>query len=163
MKKMFKTMTAIVCAALTFGLTACGDDYEDDIIGTWNSQTLVYEYTVSGHSNPEYNGTNTDEEDVSSGYDLVTMVFKDNGKVTVSAYDEDDNENMYLSTQTADYSIDGDYLIIKMYGYSEKIKIDKLDDKNLWLTQTDSYQDEWWDGENVQIKEKMTFKFKKVK
>ena len=100
---------------------------------------------------------------MSSGYDLLTMVFKDNGKVTSSAYDEDEDGNMFLRTETADYSVEDDYLLIKSYGYTEKIKIDKLDDKNLWLTQTDSYQEEWYDGEIVKIKERMTFKFKKVK
>lgn len=162
MKKMFKTLATVMCAVLTFGFTSCCDDNEDDIIGTWNSQTLVYEYTVSGHSNPEYNGTTVDEEDISSGYDMMTMVFKDNGKVTSSAYDEDDDGNMFLRTETADYSVEDDYLLIKSHGYTEKIKIDKLDDQNLWLTTTDSYQD-WYDDEMVQIKERFTFKFKRVK
>lgn len=163
MKKMFKTLATVMCAVLTFGLTSCCDDYEDDIIGTWNSQSLIYEFTVSGHSNPDYNESYIDTTDMSSGYDLLTMVFKDNGKVTSSAYDEDEDGNMFLRTETADYSVEDDYLLIKSYGYTEKIKIDKLDDKNLWLTQTDSYQEEWYDGEIVKIKERMTFKFKKVK
>jgi hypothetical protein len=136
MKKSFKTLVAVVCAALTFGLTSCAKDAEDLIIGTWDFVSM--EMTMTYGDEDPYVETITPGEGESTTYTFKkdgtfemidvtadgtttgtgTYTVKDN-KITMS-YTDEDGEN----TETYD--------------------IKSIDKKAMTLNTTESTE---WEGE----------------
>lgn len=71
MKKIVKSLTAVLCAVLTLGFTACQRDYEDLIIGSWEVVGCTITETVDGQSS-------TRTEALPVGYSETCTFNKDN-------------------------------------------------------------------------------------
>ena len=146
MKKSLKTLVAVVIAALTFGLTGCQKDNEDLIVGTWNAYAMSE--TISNATNPAMNGTHEDE--LMSGMSMTLTFNKDNTGVMVTTFSLFGMNETEQDTFT--YTIDGDKLtmVIKYEdGETETTvsTIEKLDKKELWITESGHDQD-WDDDDN---------------
>lgn len=146
MKKSLKALAAVVIAALTFGLTGCQKDNEDLIVGTWNAYAMSE--TISNATIPAMNGTH--EEEVMSGMSMSLTFNKDNTGVMVTTFSLFGMSETEQDTFT--YTIDGDKLtmVIKYEdGETETTvsTIEKLDKKELWITESGHDQD-WDDDDN---------------
>ena len=160
MKKSLQTLAAVVIAALTLSLTGCSKDNEDLIIGTWNAYAV--NETVSNATIPAMNGTT--EESMMEGM-AITMTFnKDNTGLMVTKF------SLFGINETEEdaftYTIDGDKLTM-VINYAEGPEtvvstIDKLDKKELWITDTGHDNDWDDDGNPYEYDYVSTMKFKKA-
>lgn len=129
MKKYFSILTAVILAALTMSLIACGDDNDEpgsggDIVGTWEcdiSRTLIDEMS-----------------DMYKSGDQLIQFRSDGTMVTVMAYVLTDTwaaitgERDDIEVEYGTYRISGDKLIS---GDGETVKF-KLQGNKLTLTPT---------------------------
>lgn len=140
MKKSFKTLVAVVCAALTFGLTSCSKDAEDLIIGSWEfvSMDMSMSYGDQNH-----NETITPDEGESTTY-----TFKKDGTMQMTDVSADGTE-----TENGTYTVDDDQITItSSKGEVESYTITKIDKKEMvW------YVSESRDGYSASV----TINFKK--
>lgn len=160
MKKSLKALAAVVIAALTFGLTGCQKDNEDLIIGTWNAYAMSE--TISNATIPAMNGTH--EEEVMSGMSMSITFNKDNTGVMVTTFSLFGMNETEQDTFT--YTIDGDKLTVTIYEDGEPettvTTIEKLDKKELWITESGHDQDLDADGNPYEYDYTSTMKLKKA-
>lgn len=161
MKKSLKTLAAVVFAALTFCLTGCQKDNEDLIIGTWNAYAMSE--TISNATIPAMNGTH--EEEVMSGVSMSITFNKDNTGVMVTTFSLFGMNETEQDTFT--YTIDGDKLTMTINyedGETETMvtTIEKLDKKELWVTESGHDQDWDDDGNPYEYDYTSTMKCKKA-
>lgn len=101
MKKIAKSLTAVLCAVLTLGFTACQKDAEDLIIGSWEvvSSTLIMD-----------DGTNVDTrtETLGEGMQMVFTFNKDLSCEISGTWTNDGRAESDALQGT--YSISGDLL-----------------------------------------------------
>ena len=138
MKKTAKSLTAVLCAVLTLGFTACQRDYEDLIIGSWEGVSCTITETIDGQSS-------TETQVPPDGYSEIWTFNKDNtfvGKLT---------EGRYSDTYQGTYSLSDDQLTIAVNsGWqddegewhstvdTETVTIKNLDRKELVFVMTDT-------------------------
>lgn len=103
MKKSVKLMSAVLCAVLTLGLTACQKDAEDLIIGSWQVEKQVYTMSDGTHSL-------TETETMEPGETGVITFNKDLSFVATTTWVEDGETTSVSERGT--YSISGDLLTV---------------------------------------------------
>ena len=119
MKKSFKTLVAVVCAALTFGLTSCSKDAEDLIIGSWELVSMDMSATYMGET---YNETITPDEGEST-----TFTFKKDGTMQIIDVTAEGTE-----TTDGTYTVKDDQITLtSSEGEVESYTITKIDKKEM--------------------------------
>jgi len=138
MKKIAKSLTAVLCAVLTLGFTACQRDYEDLIIGSWEVVSCTITETINGQSS-------TETQVPPGGYSEICTFNKDNTFV------DKRTGGRYSDTNQGTYSLSDDQLTIAINsGWqddegewhstvdTETVTIKKLDKKELVIVMTDT-------------------------
>ncbi len=126
MKKSFKTLVAVVCAALTFGLTSCSKDAEDLIIGSWELVSMDMSATYMGET---HNETITPDEGEST-----TFTFKKDGTMQMTDVSADGTE-----TENGTYTVKDDQITItSSRGETETYTITSIDKKAMVWNETKS-------------------------
>ena len=107
MKKLMKTFSLVMAAALTFGLAACEKTSELTEIdtallhGKWNVNAAIMAYSMTG-AGPDMDISENDTLTFRPGD--ATFTFNDDNTLTVSYIDEETNERV---TETSPYTISG--------------------------------------------------------
>lgn len=131
---------AVVCAALTFGLTSCSKDAEDLIIGSWDFVSMNMSMT---YGDENYNETITPDEGESTTY-----TFKKDGTMQMTDVSADGTE-----TENGTYTVKDDQITItSSRGETETYTITKIDKKEMAWNASESYE-----GSSVSV----TIHFKK--
>lgn len=107
MKKLMKTLSLVMAAALTFGLAACEKTSELTEIdtallhGQWDVNTAIMAYSMTG-AGPDMDISENDTLNFQPGD--ATFTFNADNTLTVSYIDEETNER---TTETSPYTISG--------------------------------------------------------
>jgi hypothetical protein len=131
MKKCFKTLVAVVCAALTFGLTSCAKDAEDLIVGSWNVDKIAIELTYGEES---YSQDVPFDEGEST-----TMTFKKNGEIEIVNVERNsDTGELTTETTTGTYTVKDNLLTITAEGRPSEFNIESIDKNAMALVMSES-------------------------
>lgn len=107
MKKLMKTFSLVMAAALTFGLASCEKTTElteidtDLLHGTWDVNTATMAYSMTG-AGPDMDISENDTLNFQPGD--ATFTFNADNTLTVSYIDEETNQR---TTETTPYTISG--------------------------------------------------------
>ncbi len=146
MKKMMKVFAAMFCAAMVFVLTGCSkENFDEDIIGTWDAISMRFVSTNAPLPELNYDDTMPFEPGTS------WMVF--NSDKTGLSYTFDSEEgvtNEYAFT----WNIKDETLTINFnlgdYTWPSVLHIDKLKDGTMVLSENNTYEDSYEDGNGQQ-------------
>lgn len=146
MKKIAKSLTAVLCAVLTLGFTACQRDYEDLIIGSWNVENVV---SISTELDRTFTDTYTPADE---GESMVFTFNKDNSFAITRSWTQEGVTR--TDTLRGSYSINDNMLSVVMPHFirndegelvteevTTRFTIDKLDKKEMAITESESSPD----------------------